>query len=269
MNQALVILLGRRILIAIASLTAGLIAEVALIAEADAHAGRRFEVEVIDGKLQAQGINTGPDDGAPAIRPYVNAIHHHWHNVEESGFAFATLPGFDVPPNAALRGQRLEIDLISVRRWVDPPTMPGASTVVKLDPLEPAALLSVSAVNSIDSGSFGALTLANDLPITGAYDLDPYYQINDLPYNEIYVLSFVMSAHSPAGEPSAIKPSDAVHVILAPDGATPHARLHHASLFLEAYVVSVPEPQACWLVLIGGLARNHRWRSRLPADSAS
>ena len=43
-----------------------------------AHSGRRFSIEVVNGPPAAQGINTGPDDGAPFIRPYLNAIHDHW-----------------------------------------------------------------------------------------------------------------------------------------------------------------------------------------------
>lgn len=41
------------------------------------HAGRRFEVQLDNNQLVAQGVNTAspPGDGAPDVRPYPNSIH--------------------------------------------------------------------------------------------------------------------------------------------------------------------------------------------------
>ncbi|MEN1681124.1 MAG: hypothetical protein AAGJ46_16175 [Planctomycetota bacterium] len=201
-------------------------------------------MELVDGKLQTQGINTGPEDGAPAVRPYLNAIHHHWSNVEAQGFAFSLLPGFDVPPNATLTGHRLELELTGVSRWIDPPLMPDSFTSVRLSPLAAGIELSIAGNGEVDSERLGTLPLLESTPPEGASDLDLYYQINDLPSSEIYVLTLVMSAYPPAGAPSGIESSDPIHVILSPDGASPQSRLHHASLFLEAHLASVPEPSS-------------------------
>ena len=57
------------------------IVELALIAlgarRVHAHNGRGFEIEVVAGKLQAQGVHPVEPDGAAAVRPYSNSIHDH------------------------------------------------------------------------------------------------------------------------------------------------------------------------------------------------
>ncbi|MEM9185337.1 MAG: hypothetical protein AAGB00_02425 [Planctomycetota bacterium] len=230
---------------------------VAVVTEAHGHAGRRLQVEVVDGKLQAQGIDTGQASGAPAVRPYVNAIHEHWQNVPGSGFAFARLPGFDVPPTQALAGHDLELDWISTQRWVSPPPMPTETTVPRLEPLAPGTRISISAVSDANSDSRGALVLVESVQAVGAADVDLYYQINGLPTDEIYVLTFILSAHPESGVAGAIAASDPISILLAPDGTTPAERLHHSAQFLEAYVATVPEPgvpaAAALFLLAGGV----------------
>ena len=56
------------------------------------HGARRLDVVVIDGKLHAQGYNSGSFDQADYVRPYTNAIHNHWSPITD----FTQLPSFDV-----------------------------------------------------------------------------------------------------------------------------------------------------------------------------
>lgn len=222
----------------------------------NAHSGRRLVVEVVNGKLQTQGLNTGPSDGAPAIRPYLNSIHDHWGNVDALGIATATLPGFDIPPSAALAGQDLELELRSVTKWVSPPPMPSPSVIPNLQPLDPGQLITVDgATDGVDSDGLGSITLFEDVPINGVTDLDLNYGINELPSGEIHVLRFILSATPNGGGAPSLEPSDPIHILLSPDGVGPLERLHHASLFLEQYVTTIPEPSAFGEVVLAFACR--------------
>lgn len=151
--------------------------------EADAHRGRRFSVEIVDDKLQAQGVNTGPDDGLPAVRPYANTIHDHWQNVDALGTALSSLPGFDVPHFVTpLVGQELRLELVSVSKWENPPLMPDAQTITRLQPLDPGELLTiVGPRGETNSTELGSVLLSSEIPVGVALDLDLVYQINTLP----------------------------------------------------------------------------------------
>jgi hypothetical protein len=215
-----------------------------------AHDGRRFEVEVSGHKLQAQGVNTGPSDGVPAVRPYVNAIHDHWRNFDALNLATADLPGFDIPISAtALVSHDLWLDLLRVRKWVDPPVMPSPGTRPNLRPLDPGELITIFGNNDVNSTELGSILLAEDIAFGGTDDIDLLYLINSVPTDEIHVLEFRLRAtfHGGGADP-ALSDSDTVYAILSPAGNDPVARLHHASLYLESYVTTIPEPSTAMLV---------------------
>lgn len=216
---------------------------------AGAHDGRRFSVEVVNGKLQAQGINGGTPDGAPPVRPYINVIHDHWRDVSVIDSAVANLPGFDVPSYVTpLIGQQLRLELVGASKWRSPPLSPEPNTTPRLNPLDPGETISITGpLGEFDTDNPGSLILSPLITVGGALDLDLVYQVNELPRDEIHVLEFVLSASPASGAPGSIQPSDPIQVLLSPDGATPQERLHEASLFLEANVtraVFIPEPSA-------------------------
>lgn len=223
--------------------------------EGTAHTGRRFTVEAIGGKIQAQGINFGLPDGLPFIRPYVNSLHDHWRNVEGLEAAVASLPGFDVPFYATpLVGNRLEIELLSVQRWVDPPLMPPPGTVPRLEPLDPGSTVSLTGPSGeITSTELGVLELSGEVPTEGLTDVDLIYQIETKPVGEIYVFEYQLRATPVASGAAHLQPSDSIYVLLSPDGADPSERLHHASLYLEQYVTTIPEPASMVLMACGML----------------
>ena len=237
---------------------------VAVCDMAEAHLGRRLLIEVVDGKLQTQGVNTGPDDGAPAIRPYPNAIHDHWRNVESLGIATASLPGFDVSPAAAtaLQGSGLELRLDAVLRWRSPPMHPDPGHTPRLEPLAAGQVLTIDGpTETLNSENLGALTLLDEVPFGGVADLDLIYGINALPTVEIHVLRFGLTATPIGGRLPTVAASDPIYVLLSPDGDGPVERLHHASLFLENYLATVPEPSTGSLAILAAITLG-RVRSR-------
>ena len=218
-----------------------------------AHDGRRFYVEVVADKLQLQGVNTGESDGAPNLRPYVNSLHDHWSNVSGSNLAIANLPGFEVPhSDLRLIGQQLELDLISIFKWEAPPLMPAPETVPEFSPLAAGEVITIfGPFGDADSTSLGSMVLSHSVPPGGISDLDLFYQINTHPSDEIHVLKARLNA-TPAepGVPQLIG-SDPIYILLAPAGDSPAERLHHAALFLEEYVTTIPEPTGMAIALVG------------------
>lgn len=217
------------------------------------HDGRRFQVLVDDGQLVAQGANTGADDGSPAVRPYTGAIHDHWRNSPLIGFdlANAVAPEFDVvDPPATLVDRPLYLSLVSVKKWVNPPRMPTPGMQPLLEELDPGEMVSIGlGVNQVDSQTLGDLLLVPSVPTGGVLDLALDYRINRKPANEIHVLELTVS--SPL---SSVAPSGSIYVLLSPDGATPAERLHHASLYLEAYLgYQTPEPATVGSALLASL----------------
>lgn len=207
---------------------------------ASGHDGRRFEVQVVDNRIVAQGVNTGNDDGAPAIRPYANAVHDHWQNsLVGAESATSTLPGFDIPSSSnALWSQPLYLNLQGVSKWVSPPMMPPVGTVPQLTALGAGVLVEVT-INAethsetTDSDTLGTILLTPSVSIFGTFDIDPLYKINKQPAGEIYVLSTTLSSGN-----TSVEESDPIYIILSPDGANPAEKLHHASLYLEANITS-------------------------------
>ena len=214
-----------------------------------AHVGRRFAIEVVDDQLQAQGINGGPDDGAPALRPYLNSLHDHFRNIDDN-LAIADLPGFSLPPfTTALVEHDIYLEWTRVRKWVDPPRFPTSDTVPTLSALHPGERMTIFAPQAeLNSDTLGIFLLEENASTLGDVDLDLLYQINKNPVNEIFLLEFKMSATPSNGEASELISSDPIYVALAPDGDTPGQRLSGAALFLEAFVATVPEPGGgvCW-----------------------
>jgi hypothetical protein len=233
---------------------------------ASAHSGRRFNIYVVEGRLEAQGINTGTADGAPATRPYPNAIHDHWRNVPGAPAATASLPGFDVPPrsDASLWGQRLDLELISVSKWVNPPSMPGPETVPLLAPLDAEEQILVNGPQGVvSSDSLGTLNLLGSVSPAGNLDLDLLYQVNRVPAGELHVLEMILRATPSAGGSVTLLPSRLIFVILAPAmGSGPS--LHGAALFLERHLgLGIPEPTSAGLIfaaLAAGFGRRIRRR---------
>lgn len=238
----------------------------AVLPSAHGHDGRRFDVGLAGDRLVAQGVNTGNDDGAPAVRPYQNVIHDHWHNSPLGlDSASASLPGFDIRPpvDGALVGYPMYLTLESVVQWDAPPLTPLAGTTPTFSGLQSGELVKVTTgVQSTTSGALGSVLLTPSVKSAGELDIDLLYEINTRPENRIYILSFVLSSGNPL-----VADSDRVHVLLSPDGANPMEKLHHASLFLEEYAatrtvgVAVPEPSALIVVGLAGLLLQHPTRS--------
>ena len=223
-----------------------------------AHNGRGFEIEVVGGKLQAQGINAGAFDGAPAVRPYTNSVHDHWKYISALSASIATLPEFEVLPPVAqssLESYALDLKLRSAWQWVAPPPMPPAGTIPKLEPLDPGESISIQTLGApITTDTLGVLELSPSVPAAGTGDVAPLYQISGSPANEVFVLEFLLKATAPSSAYPAIQSSDPVFVILSPDGSNPIEKLHHTSLFLEEYLaldgLPIPEPTSSVMVLV-------------------
>jgi hypothetical protein len=230
----------------------GIVVALTIVSESYGHAGRRFEVGLRDGEqLFAQGVNTGPSDGAPAVRPFENVIHDHWQNsLLGLPTASATLPGFDIPsPASAIVNRPLYLTLVGSMRWLAPPEMPPPATTPMLIPLGDDELIRVTlGGQTVNTRDLGTLVLTPSVSILGMADLDPLYQIDSTPADVIHVLTFRLSSSN-----TAVLDSDPIYVILSPDGTNPTDRLHHASLLLESHLstVAVPEPCGKWLLALG------------------
>jgi len=207
---------------------------------ASAHDGRRFDIQVIDGQIFAQGYITegSPDDGGGRVRPYRNAIHDHWINNEVPGIdaAMAWLPSFDLLEPGPLAGHDLTLTLTGASRWVDPPVGPDGmvpdDTLPALEPLDPDEEIFVGFDGeSVSTGNPGSLTLGEDIPSGGLDELDVRYDITLEPTGVIYVVEFRLSTDAPG-----IDDSETVYALLAPQGSTRIEGLHYQSLFLEAYL---------------------------------
>ena len=234
--------------------TAALLSAV-FVSPAQAHEGRRFQVQVnAEGQLVAQGVNTGADDGAPAIRPYLNAIHGHWANFRTSSAASADLPSFDLfDPPAQIEGADLTLTLSDAFKWVAPPMMPPAGTTPAFEALGADETIFVTySGNTLTTNALGeSLTLLDPVPVGGQGDLDLSYEIGLQPDNVIYVLEFTLDSSA-----AHVIESDPVYAILLPEG-----QLHHAGLFTERYLgTSVPEPGSLAILAVMGVAVGTRRR---------
>ena len=225
-------------------------------APALAHGGRRFEVQVDDqGQLIAQGVNTGSNDGAPATRPYINAIHGHWTNSAAGTNAFADLPSFDLfAPPPEPEGADLTLTLNDAYKWVAPPMMPAVGTAPDFEQLGTGETIYLSfATTTLDTDHLGeSLALLDPVPVGGQGHLDVGYEIAMHPDNVIYVLELTLDTNAPG-----ISASEPVYAILIPEGSA----LHHAGLFTESYLGTVvPEPGSLGILAIAGVMIRPRRR---------
>ena len=226
-----------------------------------AHGGRRFDVVVIENQIFAQGYNSGDStDGAPRIRPYLNAIHTHW--APGVGTGAIDLPGFDVFQSDTvevqgenftysyendanlLSGFDLNLQLVGAGKWDNP-----GDGAIDLGSLDGEVLGFGTAVGLLTSETIGSdspqLTLiaANDW--ADPTDIDPDYSIDTDPTSALYFLQFQLSSSNPL-----IQNSDPISVVFAPNG-----QFHPQALQLESALgtSAVPEPASVSLLAIGGL----------------
>ena len=276
-----------------AAATCGLLALTA--PDALAHDGRRFSIEVRDGQLVAQGYISGTaavDDGGGLVRPYVNALHGHWSTPSAAvDFSFATLPGYDVQPDAAalLAGGSLTYELIGGLVLTDPaaalpdtghgghqgtqnhqtpvhsgdvaePPTPIASSERPLDlrRLSADQAVTVSYGNAaVSTDAPGELVLSAALGGGGLLDIDLSYHVAQQPINEIYVLESLLHTTATDASGAAIRSSETVYTLLAPDPSFTRG-FHAQTIALEAALAggasgaSIPEPATAVLLLLGG-----------------
>ncbi|MEM9410728.1 MAG: hypothetical protein AAGA30_06415 [Planctomycetota bacterium] len=218
---------------------------------ADGHGvGRLFDISVINGKLVAQGYNTGGADGLDFIRPHANAIHDHFNFIgtELEPVGITDYPSWDVgilegSDIAPLVGYELTIELIGSGKWVNVPAQDGSGTAQDFGTPELVTFSSADLENNpaeiirirydgnfIDTLRLGELKLlANVNGITP--DLDFKYFIDNHNPTEIYFLEFRLKTNAPG-----IENSESVFVIQSPDGVGAVERLHFQSLYLETFL---------------------------------
>ena len=236
---------------------------VVLCSPAAAHSGRRFQVQVIDNQLVAQGYITpgAPDDGGGLVRPYVNSIHDHWTVIPQpSPVAVAQNPGFDMLTPGPLEGYQLNFELVGASKWSSPPQILPPGTVPDLQPLDSVETISIfnSELSVIDTNSLGTLQISAAVPTLGL-DADLNYEIGLEPIDTAYVLEWILSTNAPG-----IAPSDSVFITLSPAGITPAERLIHATHYLEGYLgaAAIPEPGTLVLLTLMVVAMAaYRYRS--------
>jgi len=222
-----------------------------------AHDGRRFDIQIVDGQLFAQGYLSGAnptDDGGGIRRPFYNAIHGHFENLDLPGIdaARATLPGFDLFQGGELTGFDLTLTLNGAVKWVSPP-MDGSGmvpdgTIPSLVPLDPGEEIVVGLRgSSVSTQNPGSLTLIQNISPSGLEDIDLTYDIADNPADVIYALDLTLSTDAPG-----IRSSESVFAILSPDGVGKIQRLHYASLALEEHLgIPVPAPSSGLIAGVG------------------
>ena len=218
---------------------------------AQAHDGRRYEVQLVENQLWARGYVGGMDDGGGTIRPYYNSLHDHWTNAPgDKQEANADLPAWDVHDMDPLLNHQVSLTLAGSFKWESPPLMPAPGTVPNFVPLANDDIITIKFEGQeIDTNNPGTIILVNSVDPHGHFDLHLDYQIDKKPADEIYVLEWILDTTAPD-----IAASRSIYTLLSPDGATPQERLHHASLYTEAWL-GVPEPgPASILALLAGLA---------------
>ena len=212
--------------------------------------GRLFDIAVVDGKLVAQGYNTGGFDGLDSIRPYFNSIHDHFNFIGTEthplgvtnypSWDIGVLPAADISP---LIGYELSIELVGSGKWVNIPPQDGtgaaqdfgAPELVQFDPehlqVHPSELIRIrfgnKMINTLQLGEFQFSPSVAGVMV----DLDFEYFIDNHNAEEIYFLQWKLKTNAPG-----VEDSETIFVIQSPDGFGPEARLHFQSLYLEQYL---------------------------------
>ena len=257
-----------------------------MVSAAHAHDGRRFDIQIKDGQLITQGYISGDnptDDGNGLIRDYYNAIHAHWENIGGI-LSRATLPGFDVHNQSDLLNDELWLTETGVKKWADAPFSDyagghnghgGAHTISHstghggghfspgfIDiPADEWVEVSFSVNNVNTPLPFNTpFLIDSSVGNEGHYDLTFDYQSGNplaadvSPDTALYLVAFQLSTSDPS-----ILPSDTIHAILSPPGASVPGS-HGLSLATEeALGTPVPEPASLAVVaLLPALMRRRR-----------
>ncbi len=219
--------------------------------------GRLFDIAVVDGKLVAQGYNTGGFDGGETVRPYVNSIHDHFNFIISDGqplgvtdypsWDVGILPGSNI---SELIGFGLNVELIGSGKWINVPAQDGTGLAQDFGKPElmffsnqfllinPAEIIRVSfGGDTINTLNLGGFQFSDE--VTGPIaDLDFKFFIDQHNATEIYFVQFRLTTNAPG-----VEDSDSIYVIQSPDGIGPVERMHFQSLYLERYFGNVdPKP---------------------------
>ena len=212
--------------------------------------GRLFDIAIVDGKLVAQGYNTGGNDGFAPIRPYVNSIHDHFTFIGTDkqplgvtnypSWDIGILPGADISP---LIGYELNIELVGSGKWINVPPQDGTGLnqdfgipeLIRFTPQDlvdqPSEIMRVRFGNKfINTLNLGEFQFSPSVAGVTA-DLDFEYFIDNHNSSEIYFLEWKLKTNAPG-----VADSDTIYVIQSPDGLGPVARLHFQSLYLERFL---------------------------------
>ena len=218
--------------------------------------GRLFDIAVVDGKLIAQGYNSGSPDGLDSIRPFVNSIHDHFNFIgtETQPFGITNYPSWDIgilegANISELIGYEITVELVGSGKWINIPEQDGTGLnqdfgvpdlmLFSHEDLEinPAEIIRVryngQTINTLDLGQFQLNSAVNG----PTPDLDFEFFIDNQNTDEIYFVEFKLKTNAPR-----IKDSDTVYVIQSPDGVGPVERLHFQSLYLECYLGTAIDP---------------------------
>ncbi len=200
-----------------------------------AHPGRRFEIQVVDGRIVAQGVNTkeAPPMGESPVRPYPNAVHDHFDLFVLNGqpIGSANLPGLDIPAGTPLAQHNLYAEVTGIY-LTDAERVAAAAAIG--DALHPPGAEQEVRIRlhqtDVSSRALPAqLTIAGDIPTTGVADIDPVYHfVGELGENFVVI---EMQLHSDA---PGIAPSGPVYIVMAPPGM----QYHMPALRLEIRLAS-------------------------------
>ncbi len=249
---------------------------------ANAHGGRRFQIEVADDAsvptLRAQGVNTvGVPIDPAGPRPYYNAIHDHFSNIGGDTY-LSTLPGYDMGVGTeVLDGHDVTWTLVNAFKWenvddfIDPTTgQVNGSPTPNFVPLADGQGITVSNnAETVSTSMPGVLNLVNDydgnvgvdsdgisfVPGGGSsngFDMDLVYLYTGPTsggmigpeQDTIFIIESVLSTDAPG-----VADSESVYTLFSPTGMGPAQRLHFASLYVENFLgTPVPEPTTAGLL---------------------
>jgi len=130
----------------------------AIALPAPAHDGRRFQIEVRDNQLRAQGVNSAGVPIDPAgLRNYFNAIHGHWSNLTSP--QLADLPGYDAGfGTTALSDFDVYLTITGATKWtsvsdnlVDPDASGSTQNIIAGGQIKPGTTLDLQPLAANES----------------------------------------------------------------------------------------------------------------------